>query len=217
MEKNGVGAAAKQFLERGFDGPFALGNVTGNLSKAVENAFVILERGDHDVGPESRPILSKTPPFVFEAALLDGHFQLVVRFSTLDVFRRISGPVFGQCTLFLSSSPDDSNKRKDIGCFRCVGNGHFNAGSLGIPIGTEEVYLLPRQAGNQHDLVSLQRDFVCNPPFLCEGVVRNGFSSSVARDSHSPVAPSRRQRKRPNRGNVAIRTSPSGPAAALCA
>src|SRR5205807_8871639 len=88
-EENGVGAGAKQFLERGFHGPFALGNVTGNLSKAVENACIILERGDGDVGPESRPVLSNTPPFVFAAALLGGDLQLVVRFSSLDVFRRI--------------------------------------------------------------------------------------------------------------------------------
>jgi len=88
-EENGVGAGAKQFLERGFHGPFALGNVTGNLSKAVENACIIIERGDGDVGPESRPVLSNTPPFVFAAALLGGDLQLVVRFSSLDVFRRI--------------------------------------------------------------------------------------------------------------------------------
>src|SRR5206468_10335895 len=74
---------------RGFHGPFALGNVTGNLSKAVENAWIILERGDGDVGPESRPVLSSTPPCVFAAAVLGGDLQLVVRFSSLDVFRRI--------------------------------------------------------------------------------------------------------------------------------
>jgi len=79
----------KPFLKRGFDGPFVLGNVTGNFSKAVENAFIIFERGDDGVGPESRPILPNTPPFVFKAALLGGNFQLVVRFSVRDVFGRM--------------------------------------------------------------------------------------------------------------------------------
>src|SRR5205809_2509861 len=45
------------------------------------------------------------------------------------ISQEISGPVFGQSTLFLFSSPHDSNKGKDIGCLRGVGDGHFNARS----------------------------------------------------------------------------------------
>lgn len=68
----------------------------------------------------------------------------------------VGGAVFGQAALFLFSRSDDSNKRKDIGCFRCVGDGHFNAGSLWIVVGTEKVYPFPRQAGGQHDMVSMR-------------------------------------------------------------
>jgi len=72
------------------------------------------------------------------------------------ISQEISGPVFGQSTLFLFSSPHDSNKGKDIGCLRGVGDGHFNARSLGILVGTEKVYPFPRQAGDQHDIVSMR-------------------------------------------------------------
>src|SRR5215831_4657730 len=79
-----------------------------------------------------------------------GTFRLFHKLTSHEV----SGPVFGQATVFISSRSDDSNKRKNIGCSRCVGDGHFNAGSLWILVGTEEVYSFPRQAGDQDDLVS---------------------------------------------------------------
>src|SRR5439155_24969720 len=42
--------------------------------------------------------------------------------------------------------------------------------------------------------------FECNLPFPCAGVVRNGFSSSVAQDPEPPIAPSRQKRRHRNRG-----------------
>src|SRR5215472_18253440 len=56
-----------------------------------------------------------------------GTFRLFHKLTSHEV----SGPVFGQATVFISSRSDDSNKRKNIGCSRCVGDGHFNAGSSG--------------------------------------------------------------------------------------
>src|SRR5207244_8442865 len=46
-----------------------------------------------------------------------------------------------------------------------------------------------------------ERHFECNLPFPCAGVVRNGFSSSVAQDPEPPIAPSRQKRRHRNRGD----------------
>lgn len=83
----------------------------------------------------------------------------------------VGGPVFGQAALFLFSRSDDSNKRKDIGCFRCVGDGHFNAGSLWIVVGTEKVYPFPPEAGHYHDLVSKREISNATHRFLAKALI----------------------------------------------
>src|SRR5581483_12300361 len=48
---------------------------------------VIIQAGDHDVGPEARPVLPEAPPFLLKPPFGRGHLQLMRRL--LKILRRI--------------------------------------------------------------------------------------------------------------------------------
>ena len=50
-------------------GALALGEIAGDLAEAAQRPRVVAQRGDDDVGPETRPVLAQAPAFVFEASL----------------------------------------------------------------------------------------------------------------------------------------------------
>ena len=48
-----------------------------------------MNRGDHDIRPEARPVLAKTPPLLFETAVPPGDDELLFALARLDFFGRI--------------------------------------------------------------------------------------------------------------------------------
>ncbi len=63
----------------------ALGQVAGDLGEGQEPAIVVLEGGNHHVGPEAGTVLAHAPAFVFEAACFGRHIELVLRPAFRDV------------------------------------------------------------------------------------------------------------------------------------
>lgn len=64
-----------------FLGAPALGLVPGQLGEAVELAVIVNERGEEDVGPESRPVLPLPPPLVPDPTLQPGLVQERLRLA----------------------------------------------------------------------------------------------------------------------------------------
>jgi hypothetical protein len=56
-------------------GLLALGDVAGDLGEAQQRAFLVVDRIDHDVGPEARAVLAHAPGLGLVLALRQGGFQ----------------------------------------------------------------------------------------------------------------------------------------------
>ena len=69
--------------------PLALGQVTRELGKATQAAFLVAQRSDDDVGPEPRAVFAHAPAFIDETSALGGNLQLVFGPSALHQIQRI--------------------------------------------------------------------------------------------------------------------------------
>src|SRR6185369_10678170 len=67
----------------------ALGEVARDLREAAQRAALVVQRRDHDVGPEPAAVLAHAPALVLEAAALLRHLQLALGRAALDRLRRI--------------------------------------------------------------------------------------------------------------------------------
>src|SRR5262249_35636650 len=66
--------------------PFPCGHVARDFQETVKVPGKITPGGDDHVGPEASSVLSQTPAFIFEAALLDRYLQFMFRPAFLNGF-----------------------------------------------------------------------------------------------------------------------------------
>src|SRR6185437_12419827 len=72
-----------------FLGPFSLREVARDLGETDDRAGRVVQRGDDDVGPEKRAVLSDAPALVLEAPLDPRHSQLVAGLVRVKIGLRI--------------------------------------------------------------------------------------------------------------------------------
>jgi len=59
------------------------------LREAGDLPLFIAQRGDDGVGPEALPVFADAPPFVFDAPLTRGGFELAPRLFRREVIRTV--------------------------------------------------------------------------------------------------------------------------------
>ena len=69
--------------------PLPFSDVPRHFSKPAQSAFLIVQRGDHHVGPESRTVLAYAPALVFEPALFCRGLEFIGRLAFLDPLDRV--------------------------------------------------------------------------------------------------------------------------------